>query len=121
MNILDVPFADKDRLASHVAANRYRQIWRNHLLGASMILGLSANPEDRLSEFTSLTVYPRENSHFTEVWSDYESKLTSTGLATFKHITYEELFPLMRHYLNATSIPNLNEWIDYLYRRYIIE
>lgn len=119
--LADVPFEDKDRLASHVSANRYRQIWRNHLLGASMILGLSANPDDQLSEFTSLTVYPRENSHFAEVWSDYESKLTSAGLATFKHITYEELFPLMRTCLSATSISCLNGWMDYLYRRYIIE
>ncbi|MDE5759540.1 MAG: hypothetical protein K2I11_00930, partial [Bacteroides sp.] len=119
--LADVLFEDKDRLASHVVANRYRQIWRNHILGASMILGLSANPDDQLSEFTSLTVFPKDNGHFSEVWDEYESKLTPAGLKTFKHITYEELFPLMRSCLNTTGIPNLNEWIDYLYRRYIIE
>ena len=119
--INDVPFEDKNRLESHVVANRYRQIWRNHLLGASMKLGLSSNPDDRLAEFTSLTVYPHENGHFSEIWNEYESKLTPEGLATFKHITYEELFPLMRDCLSATKISHFNEWINYLYRRYILK
>lgn len=108
-------------MESHVVANRYRQIWRNHLLGASMKLGLSSNPDDRLAEFTSLTVYPHENGHFSEIWNEYESKLTPEGLATFKHITYEELFPLMRDCLSATKISHFNEWINYLYRRYILK
>ena len=119
--IADVPFEDKERMVAHVAANRYRQIWRNHILGASMVLGLSEKPDDKLTEFTSLTVYPEDNGHFSEVWNEYESKLTPDGLNTFKHITYEELFPLMQEFLSKTGIPHLNEWIDYLNRRYIIK
>lgn len=119
--IADVPFEDKRGMATHVVANRYRQIWRNHILGASMILGLSKKQEDKLSEFTSLTVYPKDNGHFSEVWSEYESKLTPAGLKTFKHITYEELFPLMQECLSEANISNLNRWIDYLNRRYIIK
>ena len=108
-------------MEAHVAANRYRQIWRNHILGASMVLGLSEKPDDKLTEFTSLTVYPKDNGHFSEVWNEYESKLTPDGLNTFKHITYEELFPLMQEFLSKTRISHLNEWIDYLNRRYIIK
>lgn len=119
--ITDVPFEDKDRMAAHMVANRYRQIWRNHILGASMILGLSEKQDDKLTEFTSLTVYPKDNGHFSEIWSEYESKLTPAGLKTFKHITYEELFPLVQECLSEAHIPNLNEWIDYLNRRYIIK
>ncbi len=118
--IADVPFEDKERMAAHVASNRYRQIWRNHILGASMLLGLSEKKDDKLTEFTSLTVYPKDNGHFSEVWSEYEAKLTPTGLKTFKHITYEELFPLMQEYLNEARVPYFNEWLDYLNRRYII-
>lgn len=108
-------------MTSHVTANRYRQIWRNHILGASMILGLCENQDDKLTEFTSLTVYPKGNGHFSEIWGEYESKLTPAGLQTFKHITYEDLFPLMQECLNEANIPNLNEWMDYLNRRYIIK
>lgn len=118
--IVDVPFEDKERMVTHVVANRYRQIWRNHILGASMVLGLGEKSDDKLSEFTSLTVYPGDNGHFSEVWNEYESKLTADGLKTFKHITYEELFPLMQKCLSEIEIPHLNEWMDYLNRRYII-
>ena len=86
-----------------------------------MVLGLSEKTDDKLTEFTSLTVYPEDNGHFSEVWYEYESKLTPDGLNTFKHITYEELFPLMQEFLSKTGIPHLNEWIDYLNRRYIIK
>lgn len=119
--IADIPFEDKERMTSHVTANRYRQIWRNHILGASMILGLCENQDDKLTEFTSLTVYPKGYGHFSEIWGEYESKLTPAGLQTFKHITYEDLFPLMQECLNEANIPNLNEWMDYLNRRYIIK
>lgn len=118
--IADVPFADEKKLTVHVAANRYRQIWRNHILGASMLLGLCPREDDKLSEFTSLTVYPQGNGHFSDVWASYESMLTSSGLATFRHLTYEELFPLMHDLLDGNKIPNLSEWINYLNRRYIV-
>lgn len=119
--IADVPFEDKEGIAAHVVANRYRQIWRNHILGASMLLGLSERQDDKLTEFTSLTVYPKDNGHFSEVWDEYEFKLTLDGLKTFKHITYEDLFPLMQECLSETDIPLLNKWMNYLNRRYIIK
>lgn len=116
--IEDVPFEDTKRLNCHVVANQYRQIWRNHILGASMVLGLC---HDKLAEFTSLTVYPKDNGHFVGIWAAYESMLTPLGLETFRHITYEELFPMMRDYLDASKIPHFTEWMDYLSRRYIIK
>lgn len=101
----------------HVVMNHYRQIWRNHLLGASMML---PNKEGvHLDEFTSLTVYPKDNGHFSpQLWSNYEDMLTDSGKATLRHITYEELFPKMRH--NLRGIPDIDHWVDYLERRYLI-
>lgn len=117
--IEDVPYSNTERLANHVVANDYRQIWRNHILGASMVLGLCTAPKDKLSEFTSLTVYPAENGHFADVWGRYESKLTDEGLKTFKHITYEELFFLMKECLSPIKIPQLPNWLKYLNERYL--
>lgn len=118
--IADVPFDNKRGQETHVVANPYRQIWRNHILGASMILGLCIDEKDKLSEFTSLTVYPQGNGHFTDAFVGYESMLTSSGKATVKHITYEELFPMIKECMDESKISNLTEWVNYLYRRYII-
>ena len=117
-HIGDVPFEDAEGMTHHVVANQYRQIWRNHILGASMVLGLC---DDILSEFTSLTIYPKGNGHFSGIWSEYESMLTPSGLETFRHLTYEDLFHMMQECFNVTKIPNLNQWMDYLNRRYIIK
>jgi hypothetical protein len=107
----------------HVVNDDYRQIWRNHLLGASMVL--SNDTETHLDEFTSLTVFPEGNGHFSAkrsktgktLWKEYNEMLTTEGQATIKHFTFEELFPLMRKYLR--NVPKIDEWIDYLKRRYI--
>lgn len=101
---------------NHVVANKFRQIWRNHLLGASMILN------DQLSEFTSLTVYPEGNDHFQKVLPDYEENiLTDKGRDTFKYKSYEVLFSLMEESFNPMLIPNLKDWISYLRQRYIVK
>lgn len=121
----DVSAGDKTRLSKHVAANRYRQIWRNHILGASL-LELKADHPDHLDEFTSLTVYPKENGHFSnedkgndkDLWKEYKSKLTEEGKKTLQYKTYEDLFTLMQECFNEDKIPQLKEWVDYLKRRY---
>ncbi len=115
--IRDIPFAEIKRGTEHVVMNRYRQIWRNHLLGASMTL-LPKDDENHLDEFFSITVYPADNGHFSEgLWRKYESMLTDEGKETLKHFTFEELFPLMRTHLRG--VPDIDKWVDYLNRRYI--
>ena len=111
----DVPKDDKARCQIHLVADRYRQIWRNHLLGAAMILN------GNVCEFTSLTVFPEGNGHFREddknhLWSDYKEKLTEEGKSTLKYLTFENLFSKMRKHL---SFQGAAEWIDYLEKRYI--
>lgn len=116
--ICDIPFKDITRSTLHVVMNHYRQIWRNHLLGASMTLQPKES-EKHLDEFISITVYPADNGHFSDkLWKNYESMLTDVGKTTLKHFTYEQLFPLMREHLR--NVPGIDEWIDYLNRRYII-
>lgn len=113
--LMDVPKEDTTKSESHLVADKYRQIWRNHLLGAAMILN------GNLSEFTSLTVFPEGNGHFREdednrLWSEYKKKLTEEGKATLKYLTFESLFSKMRKHLHFQGA---TEWIDYLEKRYI--
>lgn len=108
--------ADGPTEKDHVVDNHFRQIWRNHLLGASMVL--SDNAEVHLDEFTSITVFPEGNEHFsTPLWTRYKAMLTDEGKATIKQITYENLFSQMRKHLR--NVPNVDHWIDYLERRYL--
>lgn len=111
----DVPNEEKDKIEKHFVADKFRQIWRNHLLGAAMILN------GDLCEFTSLTVFPEGNGHFREddknhLWLEYKKKLTDEGKATLKYLTFENLFSKLRKHLHFQGA---TEWIDYLERRYI--
>ena len=74
-----------------------------------------------LSEFTSITVYPEGNVHFNKLlWDKYKDKLTVKWARTFKHLTYEELFPGIRECFKEGKIKDSDKWIDYLERRYLI-
>ena len=102
----------KDEVTHDIlVANNFRQIWRNHILGASMVL------RGDIEKFTSITVYPEANVHFhNDAMPDYYELLTETGKNTFIPLTYEELFSLMDKYLN---IENGKEWNLYLRQRYL--
>ena len=102
----------KDEVTHDIlVANKFRQIWRNHILGASMVL------RGDIEKFTSITLYPEANVHFhNDAMPDYYELLTETGKNTFIPLTYEELFSLMDKYLN---IENGKEWNLYLRQRYL--
>lgn len=94
-----------------LVANKFRQIWRNHILGASMVL------RGDIAKFTSITIYPKANVHFlNDAMPSYYDLLTDTGKDTFIPLTYEELFNLMDKYLN---VENNKEWNMYLRQRYL--
>jgi hypothetical protein len=48
--------------------DNYRQIWRNHLLGESILL----IDKDKFKYFSSITIYPNENAHFQKVSKEYK-------------------------------------------------
>lgn len=92
-------------------SNTFRQIWRNHILGASMVT------KRKIRKFTSITLYPEANVHFSAIaMPRYQAMLSTKGQETFKALTYEKLFDLMDCYL---SIERADEWIGYLKRRYL--
>lgn len=100
-----------DVLHDTLVSNKLRQIWRNHILGASMVM------HGDIENFTSITLYPKGNVHFdNNAIPVYKELLTEIGKNSFVSITYEELFDLMEKYLN---IDDSNNWINYLRSRYL--
>ncbi|HNT93359.1 MAG TPA: hypothetical protein PKJ71_06660 [Bacteroidales bacterium] len=92
-------------------ADHLRQIWRNHILGASMIV------DGELDVFHCIHLYPQWSTHFNEfALPKYRELLTEKGKETFIGLTYEGLFHLMGKYFTT---PQEIDWIDYLKRRYL--
>lgn len=93
-----------------------RQIWRNHILGASMVL--NDNCDDRIVHFTSVTIYPNKNPHFHKAGGNYRKVLTEKGNESFKTYTYEHVFDLLsKHFTSEEHV----KWIDYLNNRYLFD
>ena len=103
-------------LWSPLVSNELRQIWRNHLLGASMV------QHNYISYFLSLHLYPKGNTHFhgdekhMGAVEYYRHWLGAEGKKTWMAITFEELFKLMEKYYTNQEGRN---WINYLKERYL--
>lgn len=94
--------------------DRYRQIWRNHLLGESILL----EKDSKYRHFHSLTFYPCGNTHFTEIIRKYREKFLKPEFQDcVRGVTYEDFFrsckkfAVKKHYLN---------WLEYLEKRYLL-
>lgn len=95
-----------------LVSNKFRQVWRNHILGASMVL------HGDIAKFTSITLFPRENVHFfIKVMPEYKKMLSDEGYGTCIPLTYEFLFECMSDCLN---LEGKDDWIKYLEARYLI-
>ena len=93
-----------------LVSDELRQIWRNHILGASMV------QNGIIRHFASITVFPDANPHFHTASADYRKVLTDDGKKTFFTFTYEEMFEKMSHHFCTAE---QQKWIDYLYNRYL--
>ncbi|MGC9337957.1 MAG: hypothetical protein ACP5EQ_07705, partial [Candidatus Cloacimonadia bacterium] len=83
-------------------------IWRNHLLGLSMMLN------GDIQKFYSLTLYPQGNEHFVKAIPVYKSFLQENKKKYVEGITYEQFIGA----INGDD--KLIKWRDYLSRRYIV-
>lgn len=94
-----------------LVSNKFCQIWRNHILGASMV------QHGDIKDFTSITLFPEANFHFNiDALPKYQELLTDEGYKTFIPLTYERLFKLMEKHL---KIDTTEEWMKYLRHRYL--
>lgn len=91
----------------------FRQVWRNHLLGAAMVQnGMS----DR---FISMTVFPSGNEHFRMVGREYEALLTPQGRYSCQFVSFEKLFVFLT--VNYSGTEHHVPWIRYLINRYLVD
>lgn len=89
-----------------------RQIWRNHILGASMVL------HGDIEHFTSVTIFPNKNPHFHVAGPHYREVLTEKGNDSFKTYTYEHVFSLLaKHFTSEEHV----KWVSYLNDRYLFD
>lgn len=106
----------KENFGNHERGNNLRQLWRNHILGLSML-----QHEGGIKDFLSVHLYPSFNEHFrpetSTVLSDYRSLLNDKGRKSFMPLTYETLFDSMK----TCGMDEIDEgWIPYLTRRYLL-
>jgi hypothetical protein len=94
-------------------SDKFRQIWRNHILGESILFA----DGNKFSHFTSLTLFPAGNTHFVKTSMEYMDLLCSND-NKFIALTFEDFFLMLR-----THCPdnNYQKWVDYLITRYIVK
>jgi len=97
---------------SKLKNDNYRQVWRNHILGESILI----EDKDKFNHFTSMTFFPKENQHFVKTSKEYMNMLLRND-NNFIPITYEHFFELLKKYCPNDNYRN---WIDYLEMRYIV-
>lgn len=96
---------------AELIADELRQVWRNHILGASMVI------HGDIDCFKSITIFPNANPHFHHIESMYRKLLTKKGNNTFELLTYESYFNILDQHFSDDKGKN---WVEYLRRRYII-
>ncbi len=101
-----------DRDLKELVQDDLRQIWRNHLLGESILLV----GKPKFSHFHSLTFYPLGNTHFTKVIPEYQEFLKPECRDRVQGVTYERFFEICRELLIKQEY---GKWLEYLEKRYI--
>lgn len=94
-----------------LVSDKFRQVWRNQLLGESMVI------EDNFKHFTSLTIFPKGNLHFIETSKEYIEMLENND-DRFVPVTFED-------FLSTCQKQNPNDqfekWLNYLDNRYVVK
>ncbi len=103
----------KEQYYMDLIKDDFRQIWRNHILGESIL----QVDKDKFKHFTSLTLFPKDNVHFMKTSKDYICLLNNNE-NKFIPLTYEDFFAFLSKYCPNN---NYEKWIEYLNNRYIIK
>ena len=94
-------------------SDKFRQVWRNHLLGESILIADS----DIFKYFTSVTLFPEGNQHFIKTSKEYIDLLENND-HKFLPLTYEAFFAAC---IKHCPDENYKKWVDYIITRYIVK
>lgn len=98
-------------ISMFLTAHHLRQIWRNHILGYSML------HKGDVDIMHHVHIYPEHNEHFHHLsLPEYRTLLTEKGNESFKTITYETYFDLLDCYRGNDKV---SDWVKYLRKRYL--
>ena len=103
----------KSESISELPKDKYRQVWRNQLLGESMLI----KPNSKFGHFVSIILYPSGNAHFKTVCKEYKEFLIPTNEQKFLGITFEDFFTTLE---NSAIGNKLKDWVTYLKKRYLV-
>jgi len=112
--------AYKEECICKLKEDNYRQIWRNHILGESIVHS-PLQKDEKFKEFISITIYPEENEHFEKVSKEYPKFLNDEKKCLF--ITYEKLFDLFETHckdMDSSKKVKYENWIKWMRERYIV-
>ncbi len=93
---------------------RFKQLWRNQLLGEAMLQKAEAGIE----RFTSVLLFPSGNQHFVEVTGEYAEFIVPERRDAFLAVVFEDFVAQCREL--AEGREESLRWLDYLGRRYIV-
>src|SRR4030042_5004493 len=89
-----------------LSTDKFRQMWRNQLLGESILLADS----DKFKHFTSLILFPKANSHFVKTSKEY-TDLLADNYNKFLPLTYEAFFAACNKHCPDD---NYKKWLYFL-------
>lgn len=92
-----------------LAQDDLRQLWRNHLLGLSMVR------QKDIEKFVSVTLYPKGNKHFDYALKSYQKHLKIAAQASVRGCTFEHFI----QFLSGDS--EIEAWKVYLMERYLFD
>lgn len=102
----------RDGSEADMITDEYRQIWRNQLLGESILL----KHPDSFAYATSMTIFPEGNKHMAKACAGYQQFLTGPD-GKFIALTYERFLSVCREHSTSKEF---EDWLDYLQDRYIV-
>jgi hypothetical protein len=91
-----------------LGSDMLRQIWRNHLLGLSMI------ENGDINKFNSVTIHPSGNSHFFHAIKKYQELIHEEFRSNASNYLLEDLIS------KIDGNEEIIEWKKYLFERYIV-
>ena len=98
----------KDENIELLGSDLLRQIWRNHILGLSMI------ENGDIDKFNSITIHPSGNTHFIHAIEKYKEFIRDEFRPDVINYFFEDLIS------KIDGNEKILEWKNYLFERYIV-
>jgi hypothetical protein len=97
-----------------ISSDRFRQIWRNHLLGES----IKQKHPDTYKHFTLVMLYPEGNTHISDITNEYPNLLQPNDGLKFIPITYQSFLDECNEINKDMFNEDIYLWLDYCMKRY---